>query len=165
MFEIKKTIRLMMRNKECSFEKLTEEYNKLTGAGYSVSAFRQKINNEKIKATELQIVCDILGYEFWMVNRETKQKRVVIPLNKNMKNLFEMRGMTQDAVRRAYVEKTGVTIGQTGFSTKIIKENMKVSELNVIADILGYDVIIENPVTGLDYNEQGEKAVKIGGIS
>lgn len=165
MFEIKKTIRLMMKVKGCSFERLAEEFNKLTDAGYSESALRLKINNEKIKATELQVVCDILGYEFWMVNRETKQKRLVVPLKENMKYLFELRGMSQDAVRRAYVEKTGATIGQTGFSSKILKENMKVSELKVIADILDYDVIIVNPVTGLEFNEQGDKPVKIGGLS
>ena len=64
MFEIKKTIRLMMKVKGCSFERLAEEFNKLTDAGYSESALRLKINNEKSKQLNYRLFVTYWGMNF-----------------------------------------------------------------------------------------------------
>lgn len=165
MFDVKKTLRLMMKSRGFSFRELAEKYNELIGTEYTESAMMYKINHEKIKVTEMQIICDIIGFEFWLINRETKQKAMVIPLKETLKRLFESKGMSQDAVRREYCARTGDTIGQTGFSTKVTREIMRVTELQTVADILNYDVVIINPATELEFNEQGDKPVKIGGLS
>lgn len=165
MFNVKKTLRLMMKSRGFSFRALAEKYNELVGTEYTEAAMMYKINHEKIKATEMQVICDIIGFEFWLINRETKQKAMVIPLKETLKRLFESKGVSQDAVRREYCGRTGDTIGQTGFSAKITREIMRVTELQVVADILNYDVVIINPVTGLEFNEQGDKPVKIGGLA
>ncbi len=165
MFNVKKTLRLMMKKRGFSFRGLAEEYNKLMGTEYTEAAMMYKINHEKIKITEMQVVCGIIGFEFWLINRETNQKAMVVPLKNTLKRIFESKGMSQDAVRREYVERTGDTVGQTGFSTKVTREIMRVTELQVVADILNYDVVIINPATGLEFNEQGDKSVKIGELS
>ena len=108
----------------------------------------------------MQVICDILGFEFWLVNRDTQQKAMVVPLMETLKRLFDEKGLSQDAVRRLFVEKTGKSIGQTGFSSKVLKENVKVTELFVIGEILGYDVVVLNPATGLEFNENGD--VRVG---
>ena len=107
----------------------------------------------------MQVICDILGFEFRMINRDTQQKAMVVPLMETLKRLFDEKGLSQDAVRRLFVEKTGKSIGQTGFSYKVLKENVKVNELFIIADILGYDVVVLNPATGLEFNENGDVSV------
>lgn len=162
MFNVKKTIRLMMKARGFTLDKLAKEYNNLTGADYTYGGMDYKINKEKIRVTEMQVVCDVLNYEFWLINRETKQRSMVIPVKETMRRIFESRGMSQDAVRRAYVERTGAKLGQTGFSAKIAKETLRVTELQVVADILNYDVVIINPSTGLEFNEQGDKPVELG---
>ena len=83
----------------------------------------------------------------------------MVPVKETLKRLFEENGLSQDAVRRLFVEKTGKSIGQTGFSTKDLKENIKVTDLFVIADILGYDVVILNHATGLEFNENSDVSV------
>ena len=38
---------------------------------------------------------------------------------------------------------------------------MKVTELFVIGEILGYDVVVLNPATGLEFNENGDVSVSL----
>ena len=159
MFNVKETIKLMMAKKGYSLADICEEYNKKTGADFKRETFFYKFSKETIKATEMQVICDILGFEFWLVNRDTQKKAMVVPLMETLKRLFDEKGLSQDAVRRLFVEKTGKSIGQTGFSSKVLKENVKVTELFVIGEILGYDVVVLNPATGLEFNENGDVSV------
>lgn len=165
MFNVKKTIRLMMRSKGFTLESLAVEYNKLTGANYTYGGIDYKINKEKIRVTEMQVICDILGFEFWLINRETGQKAMPVPVREAMKRIFELRGMSQDSVRREYVSRTGASLSQTGFSAKISKETLRLTELQIVADILSYDVVIINPSTGFEFDENGDAPVRIESLS
>ena len=58
-----------------------------------------------------------------------------------------------------YLWKKREKVSDRQVSLPRLKENVKVTELFVIGEILGYDVVVLNPATGLEFNENGDVSV------
>ena len=141
MFEVKKTLKTMMAAKGVTQQKLTDEYNARTGASFTQPSFAYKINKETLKANELQVVCDILGYT--PVITKGNIELPMTPIKEVIESIFETHGVTKEDVRRIYNERTGATYVQPTFAYKINHETFKVNELQVVLDILGYELKIK----------------------
>lgn len=64
-----------------------------------------------------------------------------------IKTMMASRGFTMEQLRKEFNERTGKNYVQQSFSYKINKETIKVSELIVICQILGYNLFIEDANT------------------
>lgn len=74
MFDIPKAIKVMRAARRYTLVRLTEEYNKRTGANYTNQGLSYKINHDALKLSEFFVICDILGYDFIVEDKKTHVK-------------------------------------------------------------------------------------------
>ena len=141
MIDVKQTVKNMIAAKGITLSKMVEEYNIRTGATFTQPSFSYKINKETLKANELQVVCDILGFS--PVITKEKIELPMTPLKEIIESIFEVNGVTKEDMRRAYNERTGATFARGSFVQKVKKETFKVNELQAVLDILGYELQIK----------------------
>ncbi|BAL85143.1 hypothetical protein SELR_pSRC300700 (plasmid) [Selenomonas ruminantium subsp. lactilytica TAM6421] len=140
MIEVKQTVKNMIAAKGITLGKMVEEYNARTGAVFTQQAFSYKIHKETLKANELQVVCDILGFS--PVIAKGNVELPMTPLKEVIESIFEANGVTKEDVRRIFNERTGAKFVQPTFAYKVNHETFKVNELQVVLDILGYELKI-----------------------
>ena len=140
MIEVKQTVKNMIAAKGITLSKMVEEYNARTGATFTQPSFSYKINKETLKANELQVVCDILGFS--PVITKGNAELPMTPLKEVIESIFEANGVTKEDVRRGFNERTGAKFVQPTFAYKVNHETFKVNELQVVLDILGYELKI-----------------------
>lgn len=71
MRDIQKTLRMMIAERDFTVTQLCEEYNKRTGASFKKQSFFYKINHETVKLNEFIVICDILGYDLIVEDKES----------------------------------------------------------------------------------------------
>ena len=150
MIKIKETIKRMLGARGLSMRSLASSYENHTGIPTSPPKLHYKFQQEALHISELKTICDILGYCVVITPKGAANYKPLGIVRDTVAAILSDREMTQQMLREIFNERTGATFAKQSFSYKLVKENLRMPEIQEILDILGYEMQI------LDLMRKGE---------